>query len=297
VKSDSHLRTTSAALAMLLVGLAAWSCSGRSDPVAGPDAPAIRRSVGLDGAPNFRDFGGYLTEDGRRVRWGTLYRSGELSDLSSSDLKRLEELGIELVVDFRSDGERSDQPSRLPDDSRPELLELPIEDEALNPSELRRRLLSGDLEGVDFSQVLVEGNRGFASRFTPQYREMLERLLKSESIPLLIHCTAGKDRTGFGAALILRILGVPEASIFDDYLLTNHFTEDHSERTLWLIYFASLTRTDRDSVRPLFQARKEYLAAAFEEIDLRYGSFDRYLVEALGVGENERAALRERLLE
>ncbi len=260
-------------------------------------ADQARRLVPLEGAANFRDLGGYRTVGGRSVRWGLLYRSDDLSELTPEDVKTVGSLGIRLVCDFRSDQEREEAPDRLPRDPAPEVLHLGIGGDALLPGGLRERLRSCDLEGLELDRLLIDGNRAFATEFSAQYAAMFERISSADNLPALVHCTAGKDRAGFASASILRALGVPEETVYEDYLLTNLYTEQKVERQLLLIRIFSLFRTDPELLRPLFEARRAYLEAAFTTIESEYGSFDVYLREALGVDDDERAALQALLLE
>jgi protein-tyrosine phosphatase len=254
------------------------------------------RVLPLEGAHNFRDLGGYTTGDGRHVRWGRVYRSDDISKLSDEDIGYLSRLGLRLVCDFRSDAERADAPDRLPSPA-PETALLSISDSVVDPTALRERILSGDLGDLDFAQLLIDGNRSFASRFTAQYREMFERLGDAQGLPALLHCTAGKDRTGFGAALVLLALGVPEKTVYDDYLLTNATTASRTERVLWFIRLRSFGRADIDRIRPLFEARREYLSAGLDEVARDDGSVDRYLRETLGIDDARRAKLQAALLD
>ena len=252
------------------------------------------RLLPLDGTHNFRDLGGYATRDGRRVRWGRLYRSDHLADLSDRDLSYLKRLGVALVCDFRSRAEREEDADRLPTGVRTEVLE--IADDTLAPGRLHKRLLTGDLDDLDVPNLLVEANRHFATTFRDRYRRLFERLQQDSNLPLLIHCTAGKDRTGFGAALIRRALGVPQKTIFEDFLRSNVYSAHYIETALRFLHWASFFRTDPERVRPLLEVRRAYLEAAFAAIHDHYGSFDDYLRDELGVSDSQREALRARLL-
>jgi protein-tyrosine phosphatase len=256
-----------------------------------------RRHVALEGAQNFRDLGGYTTEDGRQVRWGLLYRSDNLAHLTDADLERIRSMGIRLVCDFRSPEEKAEEPDRLPADDPPGVAALPIFDESFSPSDLRERFSAGDLGDLDLRQTLTDANRLFATRFAAQYRTMLELLSQPENLPAVVHCTAGKDRAGFASAVILLTLGVPEESVYEDFLLTNHYTAQRIERTLWTIRLVSLFRVDPEQVRPVLGVERGYLAAALDEIQKRYGSFDAYRREALGFDDAETQAFRELALE
>lgn len=267
------------------------ACGG--DPYAGQPPHVERRHVVLEGAQNFRDLGGYPTRDGRQVRWGRLFRSDALSELSDADLAVLGALGLRLVCDFRSPEEKADAPDRLPPQDPPEVAELEIAMEGVDMAALRKQILSGDLAGID----LIDGNRQFARRFSPQYAAMFEYITRPDNLPALIHCTGGKDRAGFGAALILRTLGVPLDIVYDDFLLTNVYTADRIERALWVIRFTSFFRADTERLRAILGVERENLEAAFGAIDAQWGSFDRYRREALGLDDAEVVAFRNLMLE
>jgi protein-tyrosine phosphatase len=256
-----------------------------------------RRHVPLEGAHNFRDVGGYATEDGHHVRWGLFYRSDSLAQLTDADLAKLHQLGIKLVCDFRSPEEKAEEPDRLPAEEPPAILELPIFDQSFSPVAFREKITSGTLGDTDLRQMLIEGNRMFATRYAPQYAAMFERLTQPQQLPALVHCTAGKDRTGFAAAVLLRTLGVPLETVYEDFLLTNHYTAREIERTLWIIRLVSMFRTDPEQVRPVLGVERAYLEAAFDAVDEKYGSFDAYRREALGLDDAETAAFRRLALE
>jgi len=254
------------------------------------------RRLPLEGSHNFRDLGGYATADGRRVRWGKLFRSDHLGGLTDTDVEYLKQLDLALVCDFRGEKERADNPDRLPSPG-PKVAHLAIADDSFDPDELQRRFLSGDFDGIDVDQLLVVGNQLFATTYSDRYHDLFERLLVAENQPTLVHCTAGKDRAGFASALILSALGVPEETIFDDYLRTNLYSGAHVDAMLNLLRVVSLFRTHPDEVRPLLSARREYLQAAFDAIRQEHGSLDIYLEQALGVDPDERKQLQDRLLE
>ena len=283
-------------LAPVLAAGLLLACGG-DDLYEGMPEHVKRRHVALEGAQNFRDLGGYATEDGHTVRWGLLYRSDNLSQLSDADLEQVHELGIKLVCDFRSAEEKAEEPDRLPAEDPPAVAELPIFDESFSPSEFKKRLSAGDLGGLDLRQALTDANRLFATRFAGQYKLMFERITRPEYLPALVHCTAGKDRAGFASAVTLRTLGVPEETVYEDFLLTNHYTAQKIERMLWMIRLVSLFRVDPEQVRPVLSVERAYLAAAFDEIAKQYGSFDAYRRDALGMDDTRTAAFRRLVLE
>jgi protein-tyrosine phosphatase len=256
-----------------------------------------KRHLALEGAPNFRDLGGYETSDGHHVKWGLLYRSDNLAHLTDADLKKVGALGIRLVCDFRATAEKTDEPDRLPASRPPAVAALEIGAESFLVKDLRERIRKGDLAGLDLRAMMIEGNRQFATRYAPQYAAMFARITKPENLPAVVHCTAGKDRAGFASAAILTVLGVPRETVMADYLLTNFYTHRAVERRLWMIKLFSLGRADTGALRPLFGVEPEYLQAAFDAIDQKYGDFDHYRRAALGLADEAVAAVRAHALE
>ncbi|TMA30661.1 MAG: tyrosine-protein phosphatase [Deltaproteobacteria bacterium] len=195
----------------------------------------------------------------------------------------------------RTGAERERDPDRLPEGIRD--VWQAIAGPGLDPGELRDRLLTGELSAEQAAGFLVAGNRAFVREFPGVYAQFLRDLGDPANLPTLFHCTAGKDRTGFAAALVLLALDVPREAAMRDYLLTNDFTRAKTQRLLWTIRFASLFRADPEDLRPLFEARESYLSTAFAAIDETVGGIDAYLRDALGVDDALRARLRANLLE
>jgi protein-tyrosine phosphatase len=249
------------------------------------------RLLGLEGAPNFRDLGGYETEDGRRVRYGQLFRSGVLADLSDGDVQRLEALGIATVVDLRSPEEVASRPNRTWHGAV--TLEVPVTDVSMSPNAIAAKLEAGDTDGLG-AEMLLTGNRAFARELRAAFATLLEVAMAAERRPMVFHCTAGKDRTGFGSALLLLALGVPRAAVVDDYLYSNDcLAERH--RT-WLTQASERVR-DLEPLRALMEVRREYLEAGLDAITDDHGTVDVYLRDALGVTDEQRARFRDELLE
>ena len=263
-----------------------------------PSAREAHRLAPMDGADNFRDLGGYRTADGRRVKWGRLYRSDALDELSDADMAYMQTLDIRRVVDFRSDVERHEAPSRLP--ATAAVTELPISVGGADRAGGSLRALFEDAEAIgatDFGDFLVTANQSFVHEHGAVWRQWLLMLAEEPDSPMVFHCTAGKDRTGFAAALILSALGVPKDRVIEDYLRTTTYTADAVQQQLRTIRWASAFRVDTEKLRPLLIAERRYIEAAFDAIDSRYGSVARYLRDGLGIGDDVLARLKDRLLE
>ncbi len=240
-------------------------------------------SVQLEGASNVRDLGGYRTRDGRLVRRGRLFRSAALAGLTEADLATMEALGIRMVCDLRGVEERGRAPTRL---TRPKAVTLPIEPTV--GAGLRDILATKEATGEALYAVLERAYVAYALSSTTQYRGLLDRILDDEGLPLLFHCSAGKDRTGFGAALILMALGVPWDDVVADFQATNR---------LWrrdTVPSADLPESIRES---LLTADPNLLEAAFAAATREYGSFDAYLARALELTPAARTRLHDLLLE
>jgi protein-tyrosine phosphatase len=259
------------------------------------------RHVPLSGQPNFRDLGGYAATDGRRVKWGAVYRSGELSQLTEDDVGKLGALGIQTVVDLRSPEEVSARgKGRLP--AGAQVLPLPIAS-----SDMFSRLIPMFLKG-DFSQVppdlLDRVNRTLVRDFTAQFGGLLRALSDAANRPLVFHCTQGKDRAGFGSAMVLSALGVPWETVVEDYLLSNHFRKEANDKMLGMIrnFAASQGGPDGEEiafsrVEGLLYVKEKSLRAAHAEIIERHGSVETFLVDGLGCSSEGLQQLRDDLLE
>ena len=259
------------------------------------------RHIRLEGQPNFRDLGGYAAADGRYVKWRAVYRSGELSQLTEDDVETLGSLGIRTVVDLRSPEEVNARGAgRIPPGAS--LRPLPI-----SSSDFFAKLIPMFLQG-DFSQVppnlLDKVNRLLVRDFSAQYGELLSVLSDPQSRPLVFHCTQGKDRAGFGAAVVLSALGVPWETVVEDYLLSNHYRQAENEKMLGMIRRFAASQGGPESeeiavrrVESLLYVKEQSLHAAHAEILERHGSIDAYLVEGLGCPKDVLSRLRDELLE
>ena len=256
------------------------------------------RRLPLRGVPNFRDLGGYPAAGGRHTRWNTLYRSGDLYKLNRADLKRLAELRLHTLADFRSAYERQQRPNRLPAKHEIELLALPVptNGSSRGAEELARRVKRGDVRGLDADHILGQDYRIYVSEYTPAFRQYAHALLAAAGRPVLIHCTAGKDRTGFAAAITLRLLGVSHETILADYLLSNQYFLPSLRVQLQFLRLARGEQTAQFA-RDMATAQEAYLQAAFATIQVLYGSFEAYTRQGLGLQEEDVDKLQEYLLE
>ena len=255
------------------------------------------RRLPLECCDNVRDLGGYETKDGRTVRWNRIYRANDLSKLTREDFEYLSQFHIRLVCDFRSERESEASPSRVIERNSPVLLSLPVDQTGLDPSEMKRRIRTGGMVAFGAEQRMEDAYRAFVTDYSEEWTAMFQRLARPENLPAVVHCTAGKDRTGFASALVLLALGVPTETVFEDYLLTNYYQQSFFRFVLRWVPLYSFFRTDPKDLLPLLEARRDYLQTALDEMVERYGSIDGYLEQALGLGASLRSRLKIQFLE
>lgn len=249
------------------------------------------RKILFDGTSNTRELGGYKTEDGRSLKWGVLYRSDKLSELTDADQEYLLQLGIKRVIDFRSSEEKQNEPDQLP--STIKYIEMPIEaDGAIRPKV--EAILKGDLN-EDVGAILVETNKEFISDFSGVYKGFIESLIENQE-PTLFHCTAGKDRAGFAAALVLLAVGVPEKIVIEDYMKTNKYTEETIQDYINKINLYSLGSVDAEILRPLLGVEERFIRAALDEIKQKYGSVENFIRDELKIRDESIIELKNFLL-
>ena len=244
----------------------------------------LPHTITLQGASNLRDLGGWPTSDGGRVRRGQVYRSAALHAVTADDIATLSALGVKHIVDFRGDGERARWPTKLRDSVViHELTIVPTIGAALTDL-----VANPDSTGADVVRVMRQAYGSYITDWHHRYAAMFDLLLHEIPAPLLFHCTAGKDRTGVAAMLLLAALGVEEEVIRIDYLATNRLWRRDAEVA------AGLTAVVADT---LLTVQPAFLDAAFEAIHAGHGSIDTYLRERIGLDDHRRAALRARLVE
>jgi protein-tyrosine phosphatase len=241
------------------------------------------RHFNLAGASNFRDLGGYPAKDGRIVRWRQIFRSNHLGHLTDDDIAVLRGLGVRSAFDFRGLEERAAALCGVSDIT---VHSLPVEPTVV--AALRAIAAGGTpLSKKAAVEVMRDSYRSYVQHNTPRFRALFAHLLEDHA-PLVIHCTAGKDRTGFACALILHTLGVPNEVISEDYLLTNRFYRRDPSASSDL----------PDAVKQVLgSVQASFLAAAYDAIDADYGDLESYLRDGLGLGTAEREQLAARYLE
>jgi len=250
------------------------------------------RLLPMDGAYNTRELGGYETTDGRSVKWGMLFRSDKLSDISNTDQVYLQNLGIKKIIDFRSKEEKKEDPNIIPKGIN--YIEMPISVDGAMRSKIEA-VLKGETN-KEVKSFLIDANKEFISNYTGVYEEFLRNLIDDEG-PALFHCTAGKDRAGFAAAITLIALGVSKEDVIQDYMKTNQFTQERIEEIIGQIELMTLYQTDAEILRPLLGVEREYIETAFQTAEKKYGSLENFIRDGLNISDEDIQKLRNKFLE
>ncbi len=262
-----------------------------------------QRHVPLEGATNFRDFGGYATAEGT-VRTGRLYRSDRLSELTSNDFQRLSDLGLQLVIDLRRSSEVATHPTQWQGTATPELWHAPLfEDDSFqntlftlleeNPDARNDPALTTLHMQNTYRRML---NEPTAQR---QIARIFERLSSGACPTMLVHCSGGKDRTGVIAALIQLLLGVSLNDVMDDFMLTTRYYDAEAllhERAQQVLETTEIDMS-REALLPVFTVLPDYLTAALDELHTLAPDVESYLNDVVGVPRGALAQLRADLVE
>lgn len=260
-----------------------------------PPLLIAERILPLEGIANVRDIGGYRTEDGLRVRWGLVYRTGSLAAATDADLQLLTDLNIRLVCDLRTVDEVISGPDRLPVNMAPVYRHLPVDTGAQTSRQMRAVLLNpSNLQAVmdeAYTYHMIEQNGAVIG-------ETLAALANPVNLPVIIHCTAGKDRTGIIIALLLALLGVPDETILADYSLSNYYFAAFRD------YIASKFKQPQaflmgiqvDDLQPLLTANPETMRRTLVYVRENYGSVEHYLAQKADIDAATVAKIRDNLL-
>ncbi|WP_245672217.1 tyrosine-protein phosphatase [Nocardia anaemiae] len=309
MKNSRAFRGTIAAAAVVLVGvLPALAGPASAGPaLSGPAVPVLRspgqadRPLGLAHAPNARDIGGYPAKGGSKVATGVVYRADALAKLDASEQQKLVSLNITQVIDFRSPTETGRDPDRLPASIR--RTEQPIYDPANDFYLMVARLIQAGptaqqeaLGDGKAAKIMRDYYAWFVSNPTAraQFAQAFTDIATAQGA-VLYHCTAGKDRTGWMTAILMSALDVPKGQIYNDFLDSNDNLAAGNKALLDGLVAQGLV-TDRALWEPLLGVQREFLDAAFDQVQASYGSFDRFVADGLGIDGATLDALKAKLL-
>lgn len=242
-----------------------------------------KRAVSLEGGSNFRDLGGYPTQDGHHVKWGHIYRSADVSKLTDADLKTLEAHHLAVDCDLRGPDEVKNGPDRMP--AGVAYVNLPAGSENVR--------LNANYATMN-TDSMMNATYGRTDHLKAKYKPMFDQLLAlDDSKALMFHCTAGKDRTGIGAALILSALGVDRAIILKDYAATDVYWKQGRERIAQMMKGGNASA----QMAKMLAADPAYLSSFFKAIDQKYGSMDNFLKTEMELTPTKLATLRSKYLQ
>lgn len=299
---NSHPRLFAAALlGLALVPLGTGGVASRamaadavaSQPRPMPDPAPHERLLPLEGGRNFRDLGGYETADGHHVKWGLLFRSGSMHGLTPADYGYLSGRGIKVVCDLRDSAERSAEPVAWPKDHAPRVL---ADDYRLDMAGMMPKGPPSEWTADKARAMMIESYPRMLDQFSGQYRRMFLELLWGHA-PLAFNCSAGKDRTGIAAALLLTALGVPRATVIEDYTATNRYLDaakmmKASAGSPPNPATAGLNAMPEGVVRAMMAADPAYIEAALAVLDAHEGGAEGYLRDTFQLDHEALARLR-----
>jgi len=269
----------------------------QKDPLHLPNAHLLE----LQGIENFRDIGGYQTCNGLRLKWRQIFRCGHLMQMTPGDGEKLDPLAIGAIFDLRTPPERVSFPSCWQCSVRPETFTIDLHAEGEDPkAELFQQVLSGEVCRDEVRQYMLADYARMPFEFAPLLKQMLAYLLAPHSAPIVVHCTAGKDRTGLVIALLQAVLGVPADAIQDDYLLSNEgFASREKLQHMVETFGHKVEHIDSrmEELRPLIEVEAAYLQAAFGAIEEQAGSLQDYFQAMLELSAEQQQLLRDKLLQ
>lgn len=264
----------------------------------------ISKKIPNENIPNMRDLGGMEGADGKIIRSGLLIRSEQLFNASEKDKEMLESLPLRRIFDFRNPKEAAQKPDPCIENCVYKNLSIIDESSVVSwengkekNTTQQPKMSENDPEAG--AKQMCEVYRDFvrAPFSRAKYAEFLQDILDTQEGAVLWHCTLGKDRCGWGSALIQAVLGVSKEAIIEDYLFTNECLKDEIANMMETLKKIAKGTSLANSGRALVEAREEYIMAAFDEIDKLYGSMDEFLEKGLGIDEDKKARFRERYLE
>ncbi len=256
----------------------------------------LGESIGIRSVPNLRDIGGYKNSNGATVKRGLLYRSNQLINLSSSDMKALSSLSLKYIFDLRTLKERENYQTELPPDVTYVILDLLSDFTQMAPAQLEYYLKNPDKADIKFKEEEVEeffcnSYRQFITLPSAKtgLRKFFLQIAKENSLPALYHCTTGKDRTGWLTAALLTLLGVSLDDVLNDYLKSNQYIIPLYQK---LIDNFVSKGGKKETALAIIGVKKEYLLAAFDEMEKLYGSIEEYFYRGLGIDYEHQKKLK-----
>ena len=300
-------RSFGATLLAVLALTAIFACAPKepAPPIETSTAPQTEalpgvtpgQSLGIASVPNLRDLGGYQTSDGATVAAGLVYRSNQLSGITPEDMEKIAGLGLKVDYDLRTSDEKDARPDELPEGVEYVWLDVLADSPQAGPAMLEKLM-----ENPEEANAALGGGKA-AEGFAQSYREFVSLpsakaefsklylgLGDEQKLPALFHCTTGKDRTGWAAAALFPLLGVPRGVIMEDYLRSNDYILPMYQEVIDGFVAAG---GEESIPLAILGVKQEYLESAFDEMETQYGSIENYFAEGLGIDAEQQQAIRE----
>ncbi len=246
------------------------------------------RTIDMNRIKNFRDIGGYFTTDNRQMKWGQIYRSGNLSNATLYDQEKIRRLNIRTVIDFRSERTARTYPILL----HPSIRKIALPLMPMDAQKLDEQLKDEHFDRSDAIRYVQEEYVNIIENHKTQFGEMFDLLTNDSNYPILLSGSLGKDGVGLATYLILYAIGIPQSSLEEDYILSNHFIDPEMVE----IDARNLSEPLQEAVTAMLTVNRVYLNYAIDHIKLKYGSVDNYLEKELRVSTGKRNLLRKYLL-
>ena len=306
--ASAFRRSVDSLAALLILLLVHWIASSTYGNQAVADTPAqlsqpaaAGRSIGVVSVPNLRDLGGYRTSTGEVIKDGLVYRSSQLSSIGAADMEALDKLRLKVTYDLRTAEERKRHPDELPAGVYDVWLDVLADASRAGPAAVEKLLhdpkaANAALGGGKAEALFSRSYRDLISLPSArrEFRKLFLGLGDRNQLPAIFHCTTGKDRTGWAAAALLTLLGVPRDAVYEDYLRSNDYILPAYQSAIDTFVAAG---GDPGVPSAILGVRPEYLDAAFDEMKKQYGSIEGYFAQGLSIDEAQQQLIRNILLE
>ncbi|XNN70854.1 tyrosine-protein phosphatase [Bacillus pumilus] len=244
---------------------------------------------------NFREVGGLHTTDEMVIREGMIYRSADLSRLTKQDIETFSTLGVQTVCDLRTASERKSHPPKIKEHDK--IVHIPMHPDSKMPSKwILFRMLVAEGKSFTFTSIMKDLYQSMLTERKEEIRQLFSLLSDKSNYPLMLHCTSGKDRTGFLSALIQLAAGVPVSAVLSEYMRSNEGVKMLVRRQQRFVRMMSLYRVSKQQIQPLLGVQQDYLEDVLNEMMETYGSVERYLIEACDIPEAQLKEMKNILL-
>jgi protein-tyrosine phosphatase len=245
------------------------------------------RNISFERIQNFRDLGGYFNVDSKQLRWGKLFRCGNLFKITHNDIGKLKQLGVKTIIDLRSEQESHLYPDAFLGFSH---FQIPID--TLSGLDLQKRITNKTFLRGDAIIYMQDGYRSILENNTKEIKDVFNILLNEKNYPILVHDNLGKDRTGIISYLILRALDITGDDAMSDYMLSNEYINLDE----YMKYMDDMPEPMQEAMTVAVRANEDYIEYAFNSIIKKYGSIDLYFEKALGLSLSKRQKLKDIML-